>query len=322
MKTKTPTNRAAIYLRVSTTKQDAEGTSLQTQEETCRAYAAEHDYEVVGVFTDVYSGEDIFGGPHVRTARTAARERRRCRDRARARPTEPNQIHQGLILSEIEYARARLELVTEKLEDTPEGRLLLSVRGFVAEVERVKIRERTNRGRRARAAGGKMMPGPRPLYGYQWRDGDRSALEPNPETAPIVLRIFRELAAGKSMRQVVKGLTDDGIPTATGGTRWEIYPSPTSYAKNGTSGTSAPSAPSVRGGKTGSIATREARRITKSNSPTAPRRPSLPLSCLRRCSLVSFATKPRPHEQRQIPRSVAARRVCRLRVLRNEPRRY
>jgi DNA invertase Pin-like site-specific DNA recombinase len=51
LKTNTPANRAALYLRVSTTKQDAEGTSLQTQEETCRAYAEDHGYEVVRVFT-------------------------------------------------------------------------------------------------------------------------------------------------------------------------------------------------------------------------------------------------------------------------------
>ena len=163
MKTKTPTNRAALYLRVSTTKQDAEGTSLQTQEETCRAYAAEHDYEVVGVFTDVYSGEDIFERPGMSELRELLRGRGvdvvigHALDRL-----SRNQIHQGLILSEIEYARARLELVTEKLEDTPEGRLLLSVRGFMAEVERVKIRERTNRGRRARAAGGKIDAGAAP----------------------------------------------------------------------------------------------------------------------------------------------------------------
>jgi site-specific DNA recombinase len=100
------------------------------------------------------------------------------RDRLRARGVDivlghaldrlsRNQTHQGLILSEIEHAGARLELVTEKLEDTPEGRLLLSVRGFVAEVERLKISERTNRGRRKRAQDGRMMPGPRPLYGYR-----------------------------------------------------------------------------------------------------------------------------------------------------------
>src|SRR5215208_3490035 len=216
------TNRAAVYVRVSTTKQE-DGTSLHTQEAECRAYAADHGYEVVGLFSDVYTGEDIF----TRSGMTELRELLRARGadivlgHALDRLSR-NQTHQGLILSEIEHAGARLELVTEKLEDTPEGRLLLSVRGFVAEVERLKISERTNRGRRKRAQDGKMMPGPRPLYGYRWRDDERSALEPNPDTAPVIQRIFRELAGGKSMRQVTRDLMQDGVPTATGGSHWDI----------------------------------------------------------------------------------------------------
>src|SRR5215204_5573649 len=213
--------RAAIYTRVSTTKQGAEGTSLQTQEEKCRAYAAEHGYTVVAVFSDVYTGEDIFNRAGMSDLRALLRARGtdvvigHALDRL-----SRNQTHQGLILSEVALAGARLELVTEKLADTPEGRLLLSVRGFVAEVERLKISERTNRGRRQRAQNGKMMPGPRPLYGYRWRDPERSALEPNPETAPVIQRIFRELAGGKSMRQVTRELTQEGVPTATGRTHW------------------------------------------------------------------------------------------------------
>src|SRR5690348_17225570 len=37
---------AALYCRVSTGKQEDEGTSLASQEERCRAYAAEHGYAV------------------------------------------------------------------------------------------------------------------------------------------------------------------------------------------------------------------------------------------------------------------------------------
>jgi site-specific DNA recombinase len=213
--------RAALYLRVSTARQESGGTSLETQEAACRAFAADRGYRVVAAFSDVYTGEDVFNRPGM--ANLWALLRARGTDMVIAYALDRlsrNQTHQGLILSEIEHAGARLELVTEKLEDTPEGRLLLSVRGFVAEVERLKISERTNRGRRKRAQDGKMMPGPRPLYGYRWRDATRAALEINPETAPVLQRIFRELAGGKSMRQVAKGLTQDGIPSPTGAPMW------------------------------------------------------------------------------------------------------
>src|SRR5687767_6050651 len=62
--------RAVLYLRVSTARQETEGTSLQTQEAACRAFAADRGYRVVAVFSDVYTGEDIFNRPgmaHLRT---------------------------------------------------------------------------------------------------------------------------------------------------------------------------------------------------------------------------------------------------------------
>lgn len=38
--------RAAVYCRVSTPGQEAEGTSLETQEAACRQYALDHGYRL------------------------------------------------------------------------------------------------------------------------------------------------------------------------------------------------------------------------------------------------------------------------------------
>jgi len=124
-----------------------------------------------------------------------------------------NQTHQGLLLSEAEHAEVSLEFVTERLEDTPEGRLLLSVRAFVAEIERVKIAERTQRGKRARVESGKYNVGCRAPYGYQWADHTKARLIPNPDTAPVVQRIFRDLATGVSARQLSIKLNAEAVPT-------------------------------------------------------------------------------------------------------------
>ena len=216
-----PAHRAVLYLRVSTARQDTEGTSLQTQEAACRAFAADRGYCVVAAFSDIYTGEDIFNRPGMADLRALLRARGTDVVIAYALDrVSRSQAHQGLILSEIEHAGAQLDLVTERLDDTPEGRLLLSVRGLMAEMEQLKIAERTNRGRRARAQAGKMIPGPRPLYGYRWRDPAHTALEVNSETAPVLQRIFHELADGEALRQVAKGLTRDGIPTPTGAPLW------------------------------------------------------------------------------------------------------
>ena len=74
-----------------------------------------------------------------------------------------------------------LELITEDLANTPEGRLLQSVRRFVAEVERLKIIERTRRGMRARVESGKPLPGRKPPFGYRWTSDDHSQAHLRPE---------------------------------------------------------------------------------------------------------------------------------------------
>ena len=48
-----------------------------------------------------------------------------------------------MVFAEAEYHDVHLEFVTEKLDDTPEGRLPASVSSYVAAIEREKIRERT-----------------------------------------------------------------------------------------------------------------------------------------------------------------------------------
>ncbi len=136
--------RVAIYTRVSTTRQEDEGTSLATQEAQCRAYAGQHGWTVVGVWTDIHTGSDLFERRQLTALREAMRRREIDAVIAYAldRLTR-NQAHLGLILSEAEHSGVIVELVTERLEDTPEGRLLQSVRGFVAEMERIKIVELT-----------------------------------------------------------------------------------------------------------------------------------------------------------------------------------
>jgi DNA invertase Pin-like site-specific DNA recombinase len=59
---------------------------------------------------------------------------------------------------------------TEEIDDSPTGKILRAVIGGMAELERLKIAERTVRGRIARVQSGKLIPGGRPPYGYRWRD--------------------------------------------------------------------------------------------------------------------------------------------------------
>jgi DNA invertase Pin-like site-specific DNA recombinase len=53
------------------------------------------------------------------------------------------------------------------------------------------------------------------------RAGLPTQLEPVDEQLTVIARIHREHAAGLSMRTIAQRLTDDGIPTATGSSRWQ-----------------------------------------------------------------------------------------------------
>ena len=113
--------------------------------------------------------------------------------------------------------------MTEDFERSATGTFLRNAKAFVAELEREKIRERTNRGKAARIADGKYPAVGRPPYGYRWRDPgpkQKTQLVPDETTAPIVQRIFRDMAAGASARTVAMALTASGVPTATGRGAW------------------------------------------------------------------------------------------------------
>ncbi|MBA2451955.1 MAG: recombinase family protein [Chloroflexia bacterium] len=214
--------RAAIYVRVSTTNQEEEGTSLSTQEERCRAFAAARDYGVIEVFSDVHTGAQYRDRPGLSA----------LRDLVRARGADVvicyaidrlsrNQAHLYIIAEDVEEHGGRIEFVTENFEDSAIGRFLRSASAFAGEVEREKMIERTMRGKHARAKSGKLIPAVKALYGYRWRDASKAALDVDPDTAPIVQRIYREALAGSPLRVIAKGLSKDGIATPSGrSTSW------------------------------------------------------------------------------------------------------
>lgn len=209
--------RAAIYTRVSSTSQEQDGTSLGSQLATCRDYAAEHGYTIIGEYSDTWTGSQYRERPGLSE----------IRKRVRAGEVDVvlcyaldrfsrDQTHTAVLIDELEHRGARLELVTEQFDDTSTGRLIRSVQSFVGEMEREKIAERTTRGKKARLQSGKLLPNGKPLYGYRWRDDDRGRLQIYDPEARIVRRIYREYAGGASFRAIAGQLTEEGVPTPTG----------------------------------------------------------------------------------------------------------
>ncbi len=212
--------RVAIYCRVSTAGQE-DNSSLGTQEERCRAYAAERGWEVVEVYREVHTGVELFERPQLTLLREAMRQGAfdvllvHALDRLSRKQT-----HQGLVLSEAEHAGVRWESATEDIDNSPQGQILRAVIGGMAEMERLKIAERTVRGRRARAHAGRLLPGRAARYGYRWRDATKSAYDVDPVHGPIVQRIFREALEGATIRGIAVRFTAEGQPTPTGREVW------------------------------------------------------------------------------------------------------
>lgn len=86
--------------------------------------------------------------------------------------------------------------------------------------------EAASRGSRIKA---NFYPAVSQPYGYRWPD-ERDAkgklikgrLEIDPDTAPVVRRIYSELAGGGTLRSIANQLTREGIPTPTGASnQWQ-----------------------------------------------------------------------------------------------------
>lgn len=179
----------AIYARVSTDEQAHSGYSLQDQISSCRSRLLSlgltdiHEY-----VDDGYSGEFLD-----RPALDRLRDDLRAKLIERVVVYDPDRLsrnltNQLLLSDDIEKANAQLMFVTGDYDASPEGRLFFSMKGAISAYEKAKIRERTLRGRRAKANSGKIIMNNKP-YGFDW-DELNSTYTINEEEAKIVHLIY------------------------------------------------------------------------------------------------------------------------------------
>ncbi len=210
---------AAIYVRVSTAAQEETGTSLDTQIAACRAFCAANDYNVLQVFSDSYSGAYF----HERPALSALREniRRKLYDAVIIYAIDRlsrKLAHLALFVDDCERFSTDLKFVTEDLDYSPEGKLLYSIRGYVAEIEREKIKERSLRGRKAKAENSTISRKKR-IYGYEYSfEAKRRKIVES--EALVIKRIFAHTTGGGSMRQIAAQLDAENVSSPGSGACW------------------------------------------------------------------------------------------------------
>lgn len=102
--------------------------------------------------------------------------------------------------------------------------LVMSLYGGMSKGERNRIKVRVRTAMASQAATEGRYLGGRPLYGYQLADAGahpnpakaadgkrKHRLEPDPDAAPVVQRIFAEYLDGRGLRSIAEALSADGI---------------------------------------------------------------------------------------------------------------
>jgi site-specific DNA recombinase len=216
-----PSLTTALYLRVSTGAQDDQGTSLETQEAAAREYCADHGLRAEVVLREVWSGL-VLDRPKLDELRELIRGRQvhavviYSTDRLSREP-----VHLLLLLEEWDKAKINTHFVLEPRDDSPEGQLISFVRGWTAKVEALKIAERTQRGRRARAKMGKLPTGTQ-RYGWSY-NRDKGRREINEAEAYVIRQMVAwVIREGLSWGSIRARLHEEAIPAPKGGEWWGL----------------------------------------------------------------------------------------------------
>jgi site-specific DNA recombinase len=211
------TLRIAIYGRHSTDKQNP--TSSADQADACQRVV---DY-LGGKIVETYLDPEISGyrrdRPGLQRMLRDVRDGRidvvvcEALDRI-ARDAEDV----AWIGKKLKFSQVRLHTVSENEIDD----MKLAVASMLGSIFLSQLQQKTLRGMKAAALAGRFVGGK--AYGYrkvnridERGQPMRGLLEIVPEEAEVVCRIFSEFASGRSARDIVKRLNEDGVPSPRGG---------------------------------------------------------------------------------------------------------
>lgn len=214
---------AAIYARQSRTddskadkkkREQHVETTLDTQTAACKRAAQSNGYtcNAESTYAERYTGAEMWDRPVLSEVRRRIKAREFAAlyvystDRLARDP-----IHLALILEECDRAHCELVFVSEPIEKSPEGELILYIKGYAAKIERLRIKDRMARGRNAIIAAGKLTCQGTASYGFVFDTANRvRRIDEN--TAPIVRDIFRWTIEGMSAPLIAERLRNMKIP--------------------------------------------------------------------------------------------------------------
>lgn len=204
--------KAALYARTSR-EEDGERHSIAAQLHELHAYARRHGHEIAGEFID----DGHSGSTLIRPALTQVREAARlgtvqgvvvyCLDRLSREP-----VGFFTLWGEFQRAGIAVEFVTMKVEDSPEGELILGMLVSLAKFEKQSILRRMKLGKEQRARRG-LSPGGGVPYGFRLDSHNPGKLAIDEAEAAIVRMIYRwAVDEGRSLNGICTELRRLGVP--------------------------------------------------------------------------------------------------------------
>ena len=204
-------NQAVVYVRVSTAEQSApDKTSLNQQEEKCRALCQAHDWPVVGVYQDVVSGAKADRAGLQRLLSDAKLGLFQIVVFYKLDRLARNARHLLNISEELKALDVALVSVSDSFDtSTSSGRFFFTLLGAFAEFERDQITDRMTGGRIGKVKNGAYLASIAP-FGYS-RDPETGELVINPEQAEVVRLIFKWAVSGLGLHQIAGKLEESGV---------------------------------------------------------------------------------------------------------------
>ncbi len=214
--------KVALYARVSSDRQNID-LSITAQLKALRGHASRNSYTVVKEYIDEAESGRSIDRPGFQNMIATARQKDTPFEAILvwklsrfARNREDSIIYKSLLRKH----GVQVISINEPVEDTPSGKLLKSIIEVIDEFYSANLSQDVLRGLRENASRG-FYNGGRPPYGYvrvKMKDSatSRTKLEPDPKTALITQRIFRECLAGKGLKAIARSLNADGISSSTG----------------------------------------------------------------------------------------------------------
>ena len=202
---------AVIYARYSSTNQREE--SIEGQLRECHRYAERVGLSVIHEYTDAaLSGTSDKRPAFQQMIRDSKKKAFEVVIVWKLDRFARNRYDAAIYRKQLQDNGVRIVSAMETFSDGPEGIILEGLMEAMAEYYSANLSENIQRGMYDSALQRKFLG--QPVLGY--KKGSDGKYEIDPLTAPIVRRIFKEYASGKSQPEIVASLNADGLRTVRG----------------------------------------------------------------------------------------------------------